>query len=91
MKPVLLVAVTFVLTFLAARWLLDDPLLPKFLRKEKQWLYGTAGPDKRRARKSVEHGNVQFVMWKAGEQGHKEDWWIDFHPYWWPSFVEDKR
>ena len=49
------------------------------------WIYGTCRD--RRARKHRWKGNVQFVIWKAGEQGHAEDYWIDMNEFWWPQFV----
>ncbi len=30
--------------------------------------------------------NVQFVLWKAGTQGYKEDYWHDFDSSWWDGF-----
>ncbi len=52
-----------------------------------QWEYGTVnGEPARRHRRS---GAVQFVLWKAGEQGHAVDYWHDFHSFWWPSFTPD--
>jgi hypothetical protein len=38
------------------------------------------------ARRHRRNGNVQFVLFKAGEQGYKEDFWIDYHSDWWPYF-----
>lgn len=63
-----------------------------FTRKTKspQYIYGTCGKHGMRARKHTKTGAVQFCMWKAGEQGHTQDYWIDFNPYWWPSFKEDE-
>lgn len=49
-----------------------------------EWEYGIAnGMPARRHRKN---GNVQFVLWKAGQQGHNEDFWFDMHLHWWSSF-----
>ena len=31
--------------------------------------------------------HVQFIMWRAGEQGHTRDFWIDTDPYWFPLFT----
>ncbi len=41
------------------------------------------------ARRHRVKGNVQFVIWKEGEQGYKEEQWIDFNEYWWNTFIED--
>lgn len=53
-------------------------------KKKPVWEYGTCRD--RKARRHNKNGNVQFVLWKAGEQGHKEDWWHDFDSFWWPEF-----
>lgn len=50
------------------------------------WEYGTAGKHQRLARRHRINGNVQMVLWKAGEQGHTEDFWYDFDKSWWPTF-----
>lgn len=56
----------------------------KIFKRKPIWIYGTCRG--RIARKHRKNGNVQFVLWKAGEQGHGEDYWIDFHPDWWGEF-----
>lgn len=50
-----------------------------------EWEYGTAC-NSRPARRNKKRGNVQFVLWKAGEQGHADDYWHDFDRSWWPTF-----
>jgi len=40
------------------------------------WEYGLCS--KSIARRHKTNGEVQFVLWKAGEQGHTEDYW---HPF----------
>lgn len=56
------------------------------------WEYGVAGPDgDTPARRHTKRGNVQFVLWKAGEQGHTADYWHNFDPYWWPTFQRSNR
>ena len=42
-----------------------------------------------RARRNRFTGEVQFVLWKAGEQGHNEDYWHKFDSSWWPLFIRD--
>jgi hypothetical protein len=39
------------------------------------------------ARRHIFKRNVQFVLWKAGQHGHKYDFWIDFDSSWWSWFV----
>lgn len=49
------------------------------------WVYGTCrGHVARRHRRT---GEVEFVLWKAGEHGHSVDFWIGMDPYWWDQFV----
>lgn len=64
--------------------------LTKFFRRAPEYTHGTAGSDKRPARKHAS-GRVEFVMWKAGEEGHATDYWIAFHEYWWPTFEPDDK
>lgn len=39
------------------------------------------------ARRHIRNKNVQFLLWKPGEQGHPEGYWHDYDPSWWPLFV----
>ncbi len=55
-------------------------------KKNPIWIYGTC--KERPARKHRINGNVQFVIWYAGEQGYKEDCWINFDNYWWNDFKQ---
>jgi cysteinyl-tRNA synthetase len=54
------------------------------LFNKKQYTFGSIGDTP--ARKNNKTGEVQFVLWKAGEQGHKEDYWIRFDSSWWSQF-----
>ena len=49
------------------------------------WTYGMCSG--RVARKHVGTGEVQHIIWKAGEQGHVEDCWIRFDSSWYPNFI----
>lgn len=49
------------------------------------WEYGTCNGTP--ARRHRANNNVQFVFWRAGEQGHREECWIDFDSYWWSDFT----
>lgn len=55
------------------------------------YFYGTC--NNRYARKHKRHGNVQFILWKKGDQkyingvGHTDDVWVDFDKSWWDSFL----
>lgn len=52
------------------------------------WEYGVC--NKQQARRHRLHGNVQFLLWYAGEHGHLKDYWINFDSSWWPEFKPDK-
>lgn len=41
------------------------------------------------ARRNRKTGEVQFVLWKAGEQGHQQDFWHKFGDGWEKRFVPD--
>lgn len=43
------------------------------------------------ARRNRTTGEVQFVLWKAGEQGHQQDYWHKFGDGWEKQFVPDLR
>jgi hypothetical protein len=51
--------------------------------------YGTC--NKIPARRHKLKGNVQFVLWKAGEQGHKKDYWHDFDSSWRSYFKPNEQ
>ena len=59
----------------------------------ERWEYGTCAGKK--ARRHTGNGNVQFVLWRKGDQkevdgiGHLEDKWVDFDRSWWSLFVSD--
>lgn len=53
--------------------------------KRNPWIYGYCRD--RIARKHKKEGNVQFILWEKGQQGHKEDYWHDFDSYWWNEFT----
>ncbi len=41
------------------------------------------------ARRNRMTGEVQFVLWKAGEQGHQQDYWHKFGDGWEKRFAPD--
>jgi hypothetical protein len=57
--------------------------------KASEWEYGTYN-NGRPGRRHKKTGAVQFILWKAGEQGHAEDFWHDTDSFWWPTFIPDK-
>ena len=59
--------------------------IKNLFKKKPIWVYGYC--KKSKARKHRIKGNVQFIMWKAGEQGHVEDFWLDMNDWWWPCFT----
>lgn len=51
------------------------------------WKYGKiAGKSIWTARRHKIFRNVQFILWKAGQQGHKKDYWTNYDKYWWEFF-----
>lgn len=59
-------------------------LIRSLFKRRGPWEYGICREvPSRRHRKT---GEVQFVLWKAGEQGHETDYWHPFDAYWWPQF-----
>lgn len=55
---------------------------------ESNYEYGRCND--RLARRHKSTLEVQFILWKAGQQGHAENYWHRFDPSWWPSFVSGK-
>ena len=49
--------------------------------------------NQRNARRCKLKGNVQFVLWRKGDQkyvdgiGHTHDVWVDFDSSWWNDFI----
>ncbi len=58
-------------------------------KKNPVWIYGTC--NKQLARKHRINKNVQFILWKSGEQTHIEDYWVDFDSSWWNYFKPNKN
>ena len=68
----------------------------KKLFQNPVWEYGVAGNhvesrDCRTYRRNKLTGEVQFILWEAGEQGHKKDCWHLMNPTWWPTFIEGRH
>jgi hypothetical protein len=53
------------------------------------WIYGTCNG--KIARKHRIFKNVQFILWKKGEQGHKKDYWINFDSSWFKQFKNKQQ
>ena len=64
------------------------PIMNKF-KKRPFYIYGTC--NNRIARKHSITKNVQFIIWKAGQQGRKKDCWINFDSSWWDGFKENNH
>lgn len=43
------------------------------------------------ARRNNFTGEVQFILWRAGEQGHEKDYWHQFDKYWWRFFQSEEK
>lgn len=65
------------------------PIIKRIFKCEGFWIYGTC--NNKIARKHSIHKNVQFVLWKEGEQGHKKDYWHNFDSSWWNGFKKDSE
>lgn len=50
------------------------------------WEFGRCGNQEHTRRHRIK-GNVQFILWRAGEQGHRQDYWHDMDSSWWSLFV----
>lgn len=59
-------------------------------KKKDNWIYGHVCGRTTPARKHRKKGNVQFILWKAGQQGHTEDYWHDYDSSWWALFVPNE-
>lgn len=68
---------------------LRNLLFLKMKEQKQEWEYGTCNGTA--ARRHIKNKNVQFVLWKAGEQGHKEDCWHNFDSSWWEGFKTFKE
>jgi hypothetical protein len=71
------------------RWIFWFMVLP-FNNQNPIWIYGSCGKQEC-VRKHRIYGNVQFVLWKAGEQGHEQDHWHDMDSSWWPQFKQSNN
>ncbi len=61
--------------------------LPRPEHRPLLMVYGTCKGS--RARRHRITGTVEFVLWKAGEQGHAEDFWYPMHEDHWPLFIAE--
>lgn len=63
-------------------------------RKSKKYIYGSCLHSEMgirfRVRKTSD-GDIEFVMWSAGEQGHVEDCWLKAHSSFKKSFIRDDK
>lgn len=64
-------------------------LLASLFKPDYIWEYGECR--ERKARRHKLSGNVQFVIWQAGEHGHTSDYWVDFNSWWWKEFKPIKK
>jgi hypothetical protein len=60
----------------------------KIFKRKNRWEYGWVKD--RWARRHTKKGNVQFILWQAGEQGWMHDKWADFDKSWWADFTTEK-
>tara|TARA_R110000850_G_scaffold11976_3_gene40703 strand:- start:4191 stop:4421 length:231 start_codon:yes stop_codon:yes gene_type:complete len=58
----------------------------------KKWQYGYVyekGEKRTRCRLNIKEKRVYFVLWKAGRQGHKNNYWHIMGSGWELSFTKD--
>ena len=55
----------------------------------RQWERGTCKGV--RARRHKKTGEVQFILWRKGEHGHRKDYWHQFDWSWWPGFEPARK
>lgn len=48
--------------------------------------YGKDSRDDKPLRRNRVNGEVQFILWKEGEQGHQKDYWYRIDPSHWSRF-----
>ncbi len=71
----------------------DMNWIKKLFQTIDPWEYGTCFANDQKpqiARRHKKKGNVEFILWKAGERGNTEDFWIDFHSDHWRNFKFDR-
>ncbi len=66
------------------------------LRRDPAFITGSIyrpedGYRREKVRLNTKTGRVEFVLWRAGEQGHAEDFWHPMGPGWEEHFVEARR
>ena len=69
--------------------------LIKKIKKNPIYTYGyivePCGKKRNVSRKNNITGDVEFVLWKAGEQGHKKDYWHKMGLGWSDWFVSNRE
>lgn len=43
------------------------------------------------SRRNLKNGEVQFILWRAGEHGHKDHYWHRYDPTHWVHFKAYKE
>jgi hypothetical protein len=62
-----------------------------FYQNVKKYEYGYRDRNPSVYRRCVKTGEVQFILWKKGEHGHKDDYWHRIDPFWWGEFKPYKE
>lgn len=79
--------------WLLSRKAIKNALANAFISRvrERNWEYGYVGA--KNARRHKKNGNVQFVLWRVGDQkevdgiGHTSEKWVNFDKSWWVQFT----
>jgi hypothetical protein len=65
----------------------------KLFKRKPRYIYGRVeredGAYRSNVRMDTRSGRVQFILWRAGEQGHSEDYWHDMGSGWERYFIKE--
>lgn len=64
----------------------------RLFERKPRYIYGRIerpdGYERENVRLDTQTGRAQFVLWKAGEQGHSEDYWHNMGAGWEIYFIK---
>lgn len=62
--------------------------------RPETYIYGTCLHSETNSRfraRKTKSGDIEFVMWKAGEQGHTEDYWLKIDDRFKKTFIRNDK
>ena len=68
---------------------LVNAIIKKVMPSNGEWEHGTISNGSK-ARRHTKTGEVQFLLWKAGEQGHKDGFWHKVGSGWEETFKKEE-